>query len=142
MEDGQNRLAVSLIGSCGARPTFLSDIFFLRYLNFLLRRLRFFTLRALIIMAGNRSDSEGDARAKRQKTDTDPKNNPYLAHMYENDNGSENSALAKFKRHQTTSALAKKAEDGDINPFSGRPFSSKYFSILKGRRDLPVHQQR
>jgi pre-mRNA-splicing factor ATP-dependent RNA helicase DHX15/PRP43 len=94
-------------------------------------------------MADNRSDSEGGSRAKRQKMDAgDPKNNPYLAHMYENENGSENSAFAKFKRHQTTTALAKKAEDGDINPFSGRPFSSKYFSILKTRRDLPVHQQR
>ncbi|CAI7569490.1 unnamed protein product [Penicillium glandicola] len=94
-------------------------------------------------MADNRSDSEGGARAKRQKVDSgDPKNNPYLAHMYENDKGSDNGALAKFKRHQTTAAMAKKAEDGDINPFSGRPFSSKYFSILKTRRDLPVHTQR
>jgi pre-mRNA-splicing factor ATP-dependent RNA helicase DHX15/PRP43 len=133
---------VSLIGSCGARPTFLSDIFFLRYLNFCSPSLSF-TLRPFITtMADTRSDSEGGSRAKRQKTDADPKNNPYLAHMYENENGSENSAFAKFKRHQTTSALAKKAEDGEINPFSGRPFSSKYFSILKTRRDLPVHQQR
>ncbi|EKV10433.1 Pre-mRNA splicing factor RNA helicase (Prp43), putative [Penicillium digitatum] len=95
-------------------------------------------------MADNRSDSEGGARAKRQKMDAgDPKNNPYLAHMYENSNGSsDNAALAKFKRHQTTAAMAKKVEDGDINPFSGRPFSSKYFSILKTRRDLPVHTQR
>ncbi|KXG47459.1 protein of unknown function DUF1605 [Penicillium griseofulvum] len=94
-------------------------------------------------MSDNRSDSEGGSRAKRQKMDGgDPKNNPYLAHMYENENGSDNGALAKFKRHQTTSAMAKKAEDGDINPFNGRPFSSKYFSILKTRRDLPVHQQR
>lgn len=92
-------------------------------------------------MADTRSDSEGASRAKRQKMDADPKNNPYLAHMYENENAS-GSALSKFKRHQTTAALAKKAEDGEINPFSGRPFSSKYFSILKGRRDLPVHQQR
>ena len=93
-------------------------------------------------MAENRSDSEGASRAKRQKMDADPKNNPYLAHMYEDESSSDNSALSKFKRHQTTAALAKKAEDGEINPFSGRPFSSKYFSILKGRRDLPVHQQR
>ncbi|KAJ5468878.1 hypothetical protein N7475_006630 [Penicillium sp. IBT 31633x] len=94
-------------------------------------------------MTDNRSDSEGGSRAKRQKMDAvDPKNNPYLAHMYENNNGSESTALAKFKRHQTTAAMAKKAEDGDINPFNGRPFSSKYFSILKTRRDLPVHTQR
>lgn len=95
-------------------------------------------------MVDRRSDSEDGVRAKRQKMDAgDPKDNPYLAHMYEDTNGAvKSSALAKFKRHQTTSALAKKAEDGEINPFSGRPFSTKYFSILKTRRDLPVHAQR
>ncbi|KAJ5408939.1 Pre-mRNA-splicing factor ATP-dependent RNA helicase PRP43 [Penicillium cosmopolitanum] len=96
-------------------------------------------------MVDRRSDSEGGSRAKRQKMEAgDPKDNPYLAHMYE-DNHSKadsSSAFAKFKRHQTTAALAKKAEDGDVNPFNGQPFSTKYFSILKGRRDLPVHQQR
>ncbi|KAK5791250.1 hypothetical protein VI817_006559 [Penicillium citrinum] len=99
------------------------------------------------IMVDRRSDSEDGSRAKRQKMDAgDPKNNPYLAHMYEdandNSNGNLSSGFAKFKRHQTTAALAKKAEDGDVNPFNGQPFSSKYFSILKSRRDLPVHQQR
>lgn len=94
-------------------------------------------------MVDRRSDPEDGARAKRQKMDADPKNNPYLAHMYEDSNGADkNSPLAKFKRHQTTAALAKKAEDGDINPFSGNTFSSRYFSILKTRRDLPVHAQR
>ncbi|KAJ5106990.1 hypothetical protein N7456_003665 [Penicillium angulare] len=95
-------------------------------------------------MADRRSDSQEGARAKRQKMDAgDPKDNPYLAHMYEDSNGvDKNSPFAKFKRHQTTAALAKKAEDGDVNPFNGQPFSSKYFSILQGRRDLPVHQQR
>ncbi|KAJ6144538.1 Pre-mRNA-splicing factor ATP-dependent RNA helicase PRP43 [Penicillium chermesinum] len=95
-------------------------------------------------MADRRSDSEDGARAKRQKMDVvDPKDNPYLAHMYEGPTDSDKSSpLAKLKRHQTTAALAKQAEDGDINPFSGKPFSSKYFSILKGRRDLPVHAQR
>ncbi|KAJ5568567.1 Pre-mRNA-splicing factor ATP-dependent RNA helicase PRP43 [Penicillium hetheringtonii] len=98
-------------------------------------------------MVDRRSDSEDGSRAKRQKMDAgDPKNNPYLAHMYEDANDSSNGSLssgfAKFKRHQTTAALAKKAEDGDVNPFNGQPFSSKYFSILKSRRDLPVHQQR
>ncbi|GLI72666.1 DEAH-box ATP-dependent RNA helicase prp43 [Penicillium ochrochloron] len=95
-------------------------------------------------MVDRRSDSEDGARAKRQKMDAgDPKDNPYLAHLYEDTNGADkSSALAKFKRHQTTAALAKKAEDGDVNPFSGQPFSTKYFSILKSRRDLPVHAQR
>lgn len=83
----------------------------------------------------------------------DPRNNPYLAHMYPdetNGNGQtwtdstvdSKSPFAKFKRHKTTAAMAQKAEDGDINPFNGKPFSSKYFSILKTRRDLPVHAQR
>lgn len=95
-------------------------------------------------MVDRRSDPEDGARAKRQKMDAgDPKDNPYLAHMYEDSNGADKgSPLAKLKRHQTTAATAKKAEDGDINPFSGNPFSSKYFSILKTRRDLPVHAQR
>lgn len=98
-------------------------------------------------MVDRRPDADGEgSRAKRQKMDggSDPRNNPYLAHMYEEQqpNGDKSSVLAKFKRHQTTAALAKKAEDGDVNPFSGQPFSSKYFSILKTRRDLPVHQQR
>ncbi|EPS32569.1 Pre-mRNA-splicing factor ATP-dependent RNA helicase PRP43 [Penicillium oxalicum] len=95
-------------------------------------------------MVDRRSDSDDGARAKRQKMDAgDPRENPYLAHMYEDSNGADaSSVLAKFKRHQTTASLAMKAEDGNINPFSGQPFSTKYFSILKSRRDLPVHQQR
>ena len=38
--------------------------------------------------------------------------------------------------------MAKKAEDGPSNPFNGQPLSQKYFSILKTRRNLPVHVQR
>lgn len=116
----------------------------LSYPSFLIARVfALFNLPALHSMVDRRSDAEDGSRAKRQKMDADPKNNPYLAHMYEESNGSDkHTALAKFKRHQTTAAMAKKAEDGDVNPFSGRPFSSKYFSIMKGRRDLPVHQQR
>lgn len=77
----------------------------------------------------------------------DPRSNPYLAHMYENetngvDGAGEGSALAGFQRHKTTAAMAKKAEDSSLNPFNGRQASSKYFSILKTRRDLPVHAQR
>ncbi|KAK2790414.1 DEAH-box ATP-dependent RNA helicase prp43 [Emmonsiellopsis sp. PD_33] len=101
-------------------------------------------------MADRRSDGDTAARAKkRQKTDTsntDPRNNPYLAHMYENDasNGyaGDRSPLDSFPRHKTTAAMAKEAEDASLNPFNGKSFSSKYFSILKTRRDLPVHSQR
>lgn len=114
-------------------------------------------------MADRRPEAEDSYRAKRQKTDTsnmDPKSNPYLAHMYDvEDEGvsmngystppkrmngaSSGSPLVKFQRHQTTSAQARKAEDGPTNnPFTGQPLSKQYFSILKTRRDLPVHAQR
>lgn len=100
-------------------------------------------------MVDRHSDSEGGSRAKRQKMskpETDPRDNPYLAHMYESTDGDTNGvadkAFKKMKRRQTTAAQAKKVEDGDMNPFSRQPFSSKYFSILEGRRDLPVHAQR
>lgn len=94
----------------------------------------------------------------------DPRANPYLAHRYEEpaeDEGSYNgysngygrptnrmngvsnsSSLARFPRHKSTAAMAKNAEDGPNNPFSGQPLSAQYFSILKTRRNLPVHQQR
>ncbi|EAU37071.1 pre-mRNA splicing factor ATP-dependent RNA helicase PRP43 [Aspergillus terreus NIH2624] len=101
-------------------------------------------------MVDRRSDSEDGSRAKRQKmdkTETDPRDNPYLAHMYADESRSDgtldkDSPFAKVKRHQTTAAQAKKIEDGDLNPFNNQPFSSKYFSILQTRRDLPVHAQR
>lgn len=110
-------------------------------------------------MADRRPPVE-EPRFKRQKTnDMDPKANPYLAHMYEDSvesssyrNGYEQpirsngtgkiSMLTKFTRHDTTAAMAKEAEDGPNNPFSGKPLSSQYFSILKTRRNLPVHSQR
>jgi pre-mRNA-splicing factor ATP-dependent RNA helicase DHX15/PRP43 len=99
-------------------------------------------------------------RAKRARTgDMDPSANPYLAHMYEvetdapNGNGysqrhsngnssSTNSLLSHLKRHQTTALQAHGVEDGPNNPFTNKPLSSKYFNILKTRRDLPVHKQR
>lgn len=81
----------------------------------------------------------------------DDKHNPYLAHMYENggndgENGADeapaHSPLAGMRRRATTAKQAEKAEDLDVNPFTGRPHSQKYFQILQGRRDLPVHKQR
>ena len=115
-------------------------------------------------MANRRPDTDDEYRAKRQKTtsnaDMDPKANPYLAHMYEespNENGysngygggnsrmngtSQSTALARFPRHSTNAKMAKTAEDGPNNPFSGQPLSTQYFNILKTRRDLPVHVQR
>jgi pre-mRNA-splicing factor ATP-dependent RNA helicase DHX15/PRP43 len=114
-------------------------------------------------MAERRSDfGDNSVPAKRQKMSTeptDPRSNPYLAHMYESPdtNGYSNGystpprrtnvavqqgPLAQFQRHKTTAALAKKVEDGQVNPFTGESFSQRYFSILKTRRDLPVHVQR
>lgn len=108
----------------------------------------------------DRRPSVEEPRFKRQKTnDMDPKANPYLAHMYEESvesssyhNGYEqpirsngtgkSSMLTKFIRHGTTAAMAKEAEDGPNNPFSGKPLSPQYLSILKTRRNLPVHAQR
>ena len=99
-----------------------------------------------------------------RKKEFDPRANPYLAHRYEESaesegdyngysngygrptsraNGLSNaSSLARFPRHKSTAAMAKAAEDGPNNPFSGQPLSSQYFNILKTRRNLPVHQQR
>ena len=99
-----------------------------------------------------------------RKKALDPRANPYLAHRYEEpaeDEGSYNgysngygrstnrmnglsnaSSLARFPRHKSTAAMAKNAEDGPNNPFSGQPLSPQYFNILKTRRNLPVHQQR
>ena len=99
---------------------------------------------------------------KSKKKEIDPTANPYLAHMYEEsktsyqDNSRDNygknagftngyldgSSSSRLPRHRTTAAMASKAEDGPTNPFNGRPLSQKYFSILKTRRNLPVHAQR
>lgn len=112
-------------------------------------------------MVDRRPPSE-EPRFKRQKTnDMDPKDNPYLAHMYMYEESAEDFnysngyekhnrmngigrslALVKLPRHHTTAAMANEAEDGPINPFNGKPLSERYFSILKTRRNLPVHNQR
>lgn len=118
-------------------------------------------------MADRRPDSGDSGRSKRQKisSDMDPKENPYLAHMYEEDEIEDtsynsgygygygkpadkmnrrgnSSSLAKFPRHKTNAAMARAAEDGPNNPFNGNPLSKGYFNILKTRRNLPVHAQR
>lgn len=120
-------------------------------------------------MADRRPEGQDGARVKRLKTeDTDPKMNPYLAHMYEDHNddsgyntgysngngygngvklskqgvGSDSNSMAGMPRHKTTAAMVRKAEDGPNNPFSGKPLSKQYFNILKARRGLPVHAQR
>jgi hypothetical protein len=74
-------------------------------------------------------------------------NNPYLAHMlpdqaYVPQIAAARGPLRDFKRRQTTAKQAEKAEEGPDNPFTLRPLSQNYFSILKKRRELPVHDQR
>ncbi|KAI4716192.1 pre-mRNA-splicing factor ATP-dependent RNA helicase PRP43 [Aureobasidium sp. EXF-10727] len=100
-------------------------------------------------MSDRRSGDE--SRAKRQKMESDPASNPYLAHMNHGDdngysngrsNGSATDGLTHFKRHTTTAEQAAKAEDGPSNPFNGNNLSERYFGILKTRRNLPVHAQR
>lgn len=107
-------------------------------------------------MSDRRPEDPEASRAKRARTDLDPATNPYLAHMYEvetnepngtgygrnNKGNSPTSLLSHLKRHQTTALQAHAAEDGPNNPFTNKPLSSKYFNILKTRRDLPVHKQR
>lgn len=100
-------------------------------------------------------DDDDSARVKRVKVEANgdgktaaAKNpNPYLAHWNDekpavkSEYGS-GAGLDSFKRHATTTKQASVVEDGPNSAFTGRPLSSKYFSILKKRRDLPVHQQR
>ena len=74
-------------------------------------------------------------------------NNPYLAHMFPDQDYVPQVAAARgplkdFKRRQSTAEQAEKVEDGPDNPFTLRPLSQNYFSILKKRRELPVHAQR
>lgn len=98
------------------------------------------------------ADADGSSRKKAKKEEQDDSYNPYLAHMHEQEsrprNGfkseepSPDSPLAGMKRRQTTAKQAGKAEDSTNNPFNGQPHSQKYFQILQGRRDLPVHKQR
>lgn len=84
------------------------------------------------------------------------KANPYLAHDAEYmanaepynraRNGAqmaeESEMLAKLERRHTTASQAIALEDGQINPWTQKPHSQKYFNILEKRRDLPVSQQR
>ena len=118
------------------------------------------------------AEMEVDGGPKRQKmgANSDPKSNPYLAHMYSTSDSDEDGGvslaqptkpamkssyetyqrnsdtsgggLTDFHRHRTSSKQAKAAEDGPTNPFTGQGLSNSYFNILRTRRNLPVHAQR
>ncbi|UZJ56657.1 hypothetical protein CBS101457_005977 [Exobasidium rhododendri] len=83
-----------------------------------------------------------------------PKENPYLAHLppaerYTNGNvgGSSSSQadpLDGFVPRKVTGPQARKAIEGDVNPFAAsgpRPYSAKYKDILAKRKALPVYAQ-
>lgn len=93
-------------------------------------------------------DTDSPASPKRAKQEAGmEKYNPYLAHHYNGENGSavKSSGWPAFDgivRHETTAQTASKLEDADNSPWTGEPHSPKYFRILQGRRDLPVHKHR
>ncbi|KAF2728732.1 P-loop containing nucleoside triphosphate hydrolase protein [Polyplosphaeria fusca] len=110
-------------------------------------------------MAERRKDFDADAdadydnsnrSAKRVKMDSNgysnATKNPYLAHWDDESTKSapanSSDVLYDFERHATTAKQAAVAEDGPINPFTGKTLSSNYMKILRKRRDLPVHKQR
>jgi pre-mRNA-splicing factor ATP-dependent RNA helicase DHX15/PRP43 len=90
----------------------------------------------------------------------DPSQNPYLQHHYPITTSEESlsdrvmsglqwltlradgGGLTNSKRHKTTTKETNVLEDGPLNPFTARPFTPRYLSILKTRRGLPVHAQR
>jgi pre-mRNA-splicing factor ATP-dependent RNA helicase DHX15/PRP43 len=76
------------------------------------------------------TESEGKSNTK------PPVENPYLAHRQPNTRMPP--LFEKFIPGCTTSKQAIDLEDGEINPFTGRPFSKRYKTILEKRRVLPV----
>jgi pre-mRNA-splicing factor ATP-dependent RNA helicase DHX15/PRP43 len=79
-----------------------------------------------------------------------PRDNPYLAHLPPQERGASSSAaagsdpLAGFIPRKVTGEQARRAMDGDINPFAatpGRAFSARYRAILEKRKALPVYNQ-
>ncbi|KAI0225509.1 DEAH-box ATP-dependent RNA helicase prp43 [Massospora cicadina] len=50
--------------------------------------------------------------------------------------------LSGFISGKSTAQQAERVEDGDVNPFTKRPFSQTYKKILAKRRELPVQRQR
>ncbi|KAI7859585.1 P-loop containing nucleoside triphosphate hydrolase protein [Circinella umbellata] len=71
--------------------------------------------------------------------------NPYLAHLPPSQrqiDGGKSDPFNGMIARKTTAEQAEKLENGSFNPFTNRPFTAKYQTILEGRRKLPVHAQR
>jgi pre-mRNA-splicing factor ATP-dependent RNA helicase DHX15/PRP43 len=99
------------------------------------------------------SKSKKQSRADAGET---PRENPYLAHLLpserlvggaaasgRNQHGlAPNHPLYNFVIGATTAEQGEAAEEGAVNPFTGKPFSEKYRKILTGRRKLPVNKHR
>lgn len=66
--------------------------------------------------------------------------NPYLAHMKTEKKSA--GAPPVLLPGQTTAEQQVAVEEGEINPFTNRPFTPHYYEILKKRRQLPVQKQR
>lgn len=79
--------------------------------------------------------------SKKPKTDEEEIFEDYEEEAYVPDNTLVELASG-LTRHQTSADDGMKFEDGPNNMFNGKPLSTKYFDILKVRRDLPVHVQR
>lgn len=79
--------------------------------------------------------------SKKPKTDEEEVFEDYEEEAYVPDNTLVDLASG-LTRHQTSADDGMKFEDGPNNMFNGQPLSTKYFDILKVRRDLPVHVQR
>jgi pre-mRNA-splicing factor ATP-dependent RNA helicase DHX15/PRP43 len=76
--------------------------------------------------------------------------NPYSAHLDKPSNakqaqrpanGNTASPLDGWITRKVVGKQVATAMDGPTNPFTGRAHSTRYFEILKQRKNLPVHQQ-
>ncbi|KAI8347720.1 P-loop containing nucleoside triphosphate hydrolase protein [Mortierella sp. GBAus27b] len=101
------------------------------------------------------SDSKSKKQQRADKEAEAPRENPYLAHRPpgerlvggaasgKNQYGvGPNHPLYNFVMGATTAEQSEAAEEGAVNPFTGKPFSDKYRKILSGRRKLPVNKHR
>lgn len=89
------------------------------------------------------SDQNQNSDHKKEKKSVMGSNsdNPYLSHLNPTP-FKKGDPLFGFIPGKTTAEQATAVEDGDLNPFTKKPFSPAYRSILAKRRDLPVQKQR